>query len=183
MDDSPTVATSLKSAKRRWRRSLITLGITVPVLTSAVASGTSALAQNYCVPHPAAEGCNLPRTGPHVTAASISNGRLHLKLTFHKAGRFVAHIKRNPPPEPYGRDWGPRPTLGKPIHIGFHPAGPGTVTITLGTLAPGRYGVIVTPANLAGPEPGQSLDRKTVPSWVYFTERAGQAVDVRVIAP
>lgn len=105
MDDSPTVATSLKIAKRWWRRSLITLGIAVPVLTSAIASGTSALAQNYCVPHPAAEGCNLPRTGPHVTAASISKGRLHLGLTFHKAGRFVAHIKRNPPPEPYGRGW------------------------------------------------------------------------------
>ncbi len=62
-------------------------------VASAIAVGAPASALgNYCVPHPTAEGCNLPRTGPHITAASVSHGRLHLKLTFHKAGKFVAHL-------------------------------------------------------------------------------------------
>ena len=167
------------------RRSFIARGGLAAAVASAIALGApvSGLGQNYCVPHPAADGCNLPRVGSHITAASISHGRLHLKLTFHKAGRFVAHLKRNPPPEPYGRDWGPRPTLGQPIPIGFHTAGPGTVTIPLGTLAPGRYGVIVIPAIPAGGKSGQPVDRSTVPSWVYFTERAGHAVDIRVLQP
>jgi hypothetical protein len=104
-------------------------------------------------------------------------------LTFHKAGQFVAHLKRNPPPEPYDRDWGPRPTLGKAIPIGFRPAGPGTATIPLGTLAPGRYGVIVVPTNIGGTKPGQPVDPSAVPSWVYFTERAGHATDIRVLQP
>jgi hypothetical protein len=182
MDHSSTVARSPGSTRRLWRRSFIAGGVMAAV-TAAVALGTPALAQNYCLPHPTADGCNLPRVGPHITAASISNGRLHLKLTFHKAGHFVAHLKRNPPPEPYDRDWGPRPTLGKPIRIGFHPAGPGIVTIPLGTLAPGRYGVVVIPTNPGGAEPGHALDPSAVPSWVYFTERAGQAVDIRVLQP
>ena len=132
---------------------------------------------------PTAEGCNISVRGPHVTAASISHARLHLKLTFHTAGRFVAHLKRNPPSNPYGRDWGPRPTFGKPIPIGLRPAGSGTVTIALGTLAPGRYGLIVLPTNPVRAQPGQHVDRRSVPSWVYFTERAGQAVDLRVLQP
>jgi hypothetical protein len=174
---------------RRWlvggRRSFIARGGIAAAVASAIALAAPAFAfGNYCIANnPAAEGCNIRASGPHITAASISHGRLQLKLRFHKAGRFVAHLKRNPPPNPYGRDWGPRPTFGKPIPIGFHPAGPGTVTIALGTLAPGRYGLIVLPTNPGGGKPGQPLDRRTVPSWVYFTERAGHAVDLRVLQP
>jgi len=178
--------TIVKAETRRsfgGRRPLIAFGVVAAAVTSAIALGTPAFAQNYCVPHPAADGCNLPRTGPHITAASISHGRLHLKLTFHKAGQFVAHLKQNPPPEPYDRDWGPRPTFGKRIPIGLHPAGPGTVTIPLGPLAPGRYGVIVLPTNLISAQPGQPVDPRTIPTWVYFTERAGHVVDVRLLQP
>jgi hypothetical protein len=167
------------------RRSLIARGGIAAAVATVIALGLPPFALGgYCIQHPTAEGCNiLPRTGPHVTAASISHGRLHLKLTFHKPGQFVAHLKRNPPPNPYGRDWGPRPTFGKRISIGFHPAGSATVTIPLGTLAPGRYGVIVLPTNPSGVNPGHPVDRRTVPSWVYFTERAGHAVDIRVLQP
>ena len=167
------------------RRSFIARGGMAAALASAIALGVPAFAVgNYCVPHPTAEGCNLPRTGPHITAASISHGSLHLDLTFHKAGQFVAHLKRNPPPDPYGRDWGPRPTFGKPIPIGFHAPESGTVTIPLGPLAPGRYGVIVLPTSPGGAKPGHHpVDRRTVPSWVYFTERAGHAVGIRVLQP
>jgi len=182
LDHSSPIGRSLATARGVWRRSFIACGATTAV-ASAIALGTPALAQNYCIPHPTAEGCNLPRIGPHITAASISNGRLHLQLTFHKAGRFIAHLKRNPPPEPYGRDWGPQPTLGKRIPIGFHPAGPGAAAIRLGTLAAGRYGVIVIPTNPGGAKPGQPLDPSTVPSWVYFTEQAGHAVNIRVLQP
>jgi hypothetical protein len=94
MDHSSAAAGSLRTAPRLWRP-LIACGV-ITAAASAITLGTPALAQNYCVPHPAADGCNLPRVGPHITAASISNGRLHLKLTFHKAGQFVAHLKRNP---------------------------------------------------------------------------------------
>ena len=182
--DRPSpVASSRGTANGWWRRSSGALGAIAAAVVSAVALATPALAQNYCIPHPAADGCNLPRTGPHITAASISNGRLHLKLTFHKAGQFVAHLKTNPPREPYGRDWGPRPTLGKRIPIGFHSAGSGTATIALETLAPGRYGVIITPTSPVGAKPDQPLDASTVPSWVYFTERAGHVVDIRVLQP
>jgi hypothetical protein len=166
------------------RRSFIAPGGFAAAVASAIALGVPAFAVgNYCVPHPTAEGCNLPRTGPHVTAARISHGRLHLDLTFHKPGQFIAHLKRKPPPNPYGRDWGPRPTFGKPIPIGFHSAGAGTVTIPLGPLAPGRYGVTVLPTNSGAATPGQPVDRRTVPSWVYFTERAGRAIDIRVLQP
>ena len=181
-DRSSTFARTRGNTRRPWRRALIAAGVTTAV-AGAIAVGPPALAQNYCLPHPTADGCNLPRVGPHITAASISNGRLHLKLTFHKAGQFVAHLKRNPPPEPYDRDWGSRPTLGKPIPIGFHAAGTGNLTIPLGTLAPGRYGVIVIPTSPGAAQPGLALDPSAVPSWVYFTERAGHAVDIRVIQP
>ena len=166
-------------------RSCITRGAVAAAVASAIAIGipSFALGQNYCLGHSTADGCNIRASGPHISAAGISHGRLHLTLTFHKAGRFVAHLKRNPPPEPYDRDWGPRPTFGKAIPVGLHPAGPGTVTIALGTLAPGRYGVIVLPTNPVRGQPGQPLDRRTVPSWVYFTERAGHAVDLRVLQP
>ena len=182
MDRSSAAANSLGSARRLRRWSFIAVGVTTAV-AGTMAVVTPASAQNFCLPPPTAAGCNLPRVGPHITVASISNGRLHLKLTFHKAGQFVAHLKRNPPPEPYDRDWGSRPTLGKPIPIGFHPAGPATVTIPLGTLAPGRYGVIVIPTSPGAAQPGLALDPSAVPSWVYFTERAGHAVDIRVIQP
>jgi hypothetical protein len=170
-----------------WRRSLIArCGIAVAV-AGAIALGAPGLAgANYCIGHPTAEGCNLNIIrvgGPHITAAGISRGRMHLRLTFHKAGRFVAHLKRNPPPNPYGRGWGPRPKLGERIPIGFHPAGAGSATIPLGTLAPGRYGVVILPTKPVRSKPGQPVDRKTVPSWVYFTERAGRAVSVRVLQP
>ena len=167
------------------RRSFLARGGIAAAAASAIALGVPpfALGQNYCIGHSTADGCNIRASGPHITAASISHGRLHLKLTFHKAGRFVAHLKQNPPSEPYGRDWGPRPTFGKPIPVGIHPAGAGTVTIALGTLAPGRYGVIVLPTNPVRGKPGQPLDRRTVPSWVYFTERARRAVDLRVLQP
>jgi hypothetical protein len=84
------------------RRSFFGRGGLAAAVASAIAlaAPASGLGQNYCVPHPAADGCNLPRVGPHITAASVSHGRLHLTLTFHKAGRFVAHLKRNPPPRP-----------------------------------------------------------------------------------
>ena len=164
---------------------VIARGGMAAAVTAAIALGAPALAsgQNYCLPHPTAEGCNLPRVGPHIAAASIAHGRLHLVLAFHKAGQFVAHLKRNPPPEPYGRDWGARPSFGKPIPIGSHPAGSGSVSVGLGRLAPGRYGVIVLPATPGGAEPGQPVDRGAVPSWVYFTERAGHAVHIRVLQP
>ena len=162
---------------------MIACGVIAAALPSAITLARPAFAQNYCIPHPAADGCNLPRVGPHITAASFSNGRLHLRLTFHKPGQFVAHLKTNPPPEPYGRDWGPKPTLGKRIPIGFHSAGSGRATIPVGTLAPGRYGVIVSPTSPAGAKPDQPLDPSTVPSWVYFTERAGHVVDIRVLQP
>jgi hypothetical protein len=183
MDRSSATARALVTARGWWRRLFVASAIMAGAVASAIALGTPALAQNYCVPHPAADGCNLPRTGPHITAASISNDQLHLKLAFHKAGQFLAHVKRNPPPEPYARDWGPRPTLGKAVAIGFHPAGPGTATIPLGTLAPGRYGVIVVPTKPGSAEPPHPLDPATVPSSVYFTERAGHAVDIRVLQP
>ena len=88
------------------RGSLIACGVMTAAAASAVASAAPALAvANYCIPHPTAEGCNiLPRTGPHITAAGISHGRLHLQLTFHKGGQFVAHLKRNPPPNPRTND-------------------------------------------------------------------------------
>lgn len=105
-------------------------------------------------------------------------------LTFHKAGQFVAHLKRNPPPNPYGRDWGPRPTLGRPVPIGFHPAGTGTATIPLGTLAPSRYGAVIVPAtNPVAAKPRHPLDRRTVPGWVYLSVGAGHATDIRALQP
>ena len=167
------------------RRSSVALAGVAAAVASAIALGVPsfALGQNYCVPHPTADGCNLPRTGPRITAASVSHGTLHLTLTFHKAGRFAAHLKRNPPPEPYDRDWGPRPTFGKRIPIGFRPAGPGTVTISLGTLAPGRYGVIILPTNPGSAKPGKPVERRSVPSWLYFTEQAGHPVDLRILRP
>ena len=159
-------------------------GISAAVVSAIALGVPPATAQNYCVTHnPRAEGCNLPTVGAHITAARIAHGQLHLKLTFHKAGRFVAHLKRNPPPEPYGRDWGPRPTFGKPIKVGFHPAGRGTVTVALGSLAPGRYGVIVLPVHAARARGKHPPDRRALPSWVYFTEHAGHAVNVRVLQP
>ena len=116
----------------RWlvgdRRSFLARGGIAAAAASVIALGVAplALGQNYCIGHSTADGCNIRASGPHITAASISHGRLHLKLTFHKAGRFVAHLKHNPPSEPYGRDWGPRPTFGKPIPVGIHAAGAGT---------------------------------------------------------
>ena len=167
------------------RRSIVARCGIAMAAASTIALGLPPLALgNYCIANnPTAEGCNISVRGPHITAASIEQAQLHLKLTFHVAGRFVAHLKRNPPSNPYGRDWGPRPTFGKPIPVGFHAAGSGSVMIALGTLAPGRYGVIVLPTNPARAQPGHPVDRRTAPSWVYFTERAGHAVDLRVLQP
>lgn len=179
----------VQARRGRWlrsgRRSFVARSAVAAVATITLATAAPAFAvQNYCIPHPTAEGCNiLPRTGPHITAASISRGQLHLKLTFHIPGRFDAHLKRNPPPRPYDRDWGSQPTLGKTIPVGFHSAGPGSATIPLGKLAPGRYGVVIVPTRPAHAQPGHPLDRRTVPSWVYFTEQAGRAVDIRILQP
>ena len=86
---------------------VIARGGMAAAVASAIALGVPpfALGQNYCIGHSTADGCNVRASGPHITGASISHGRLHLKLTFHKAGQFVAHLKQNPPPEPYDRDW------------------------------------------------------------------------------
>jgi hypothetical protein len=166
------------------RRRRMTRGGVAAVMASAILLAAASVAgANYCLGNPTAEGCNVRPFGPHITSASISGGDLRLELTFHKAGKFVAYVKRNPPRNPYGRDWGAHPTFGKPIAIGFHPAGAGTTSVPLGQLAPGRYGVIVLPTTSAPVTSDQALDRTKAPSWVYFTQRAGQAVDIRVLQP
>ena len=138
---------------------------------------------NYCDTHPNADGCNIRPSviGPHVSAASIAHGHLDLHLTFHKAGLFVAYLKHNPPPIPFGKGAEKLKgvsSLGQPIPIGHHAAGPGQVSIPLGTLGAGHYGVIVVPTHLV-----RTTDRASAASWVYFTERAGRPTQLRILQP
>jgi len=119
---------------------------------------------------------NVGMNGPHVTAASISHGELHLRLTFHAAGRFHALILSNPPKDPSKAKFF---NLVRSVSLGQHAAGPGTVSIPLGTLTPGRYGVIVTPVK----QPTK-VTSKNAATWVYFTEhQGGKATGIRLIQP
>jgi predicted DCC family thiol-disulfide oxidoreductase YuxK len=114
--------------------------------------------------------------GPHVSAARIAHDALHLTLTFHATGEFDAHILASPPRDPNGVKLR---SLGHRVPIGHHKEGPGTVSIALGTLKPGRYGVIVTPV-----KPPRKVTQKTAATWVYFTEeKGGKATGIKLIQP
>jgi hypothetical protein len=70
MDRPSATATRLVG---RWRRrSFIGCAAIAAPVASAIAVGPPAFAQNYCIPHPAADGCSLPGIGPHIAAAGIS---------------------------------------------------------------------------------------------------------------
>ena len=91
------------------------LGAAVPAY--AIRSG------NYCDARPNAEGCNIQPSliGPHITSAKLSHGTLTLTLRFHEPGLFVAYLKHDPPPIPYGRGavkLGRLSSLGRAIPLG-----------------------------------------------------------------
>ncbi len=118
------------------------------------------------------------RTGPRVTAASISHGTLHETLTFHAAGRFTAFIESNPPAS-LQLNKTLSLNLVRKDALGYHPAGRGKVSIPLGALSPGRYAVFVAPR-----PPSKASERQSAATWVYFTESTGgSAANVRLIQP
>jgi hypothetical protein len=93
----------------RGRRSLIARGGIGAAVPSPIALGPPSFALgNYCVSHPTTEGCKIPQTEPHITAASISHASLHLELTFTKPlGPVVASCQAHhpiPTAESRGRD-------------------------------------------------------------------------------
>lgn len=104
--------------------------------------------------------------GPDVTAAHVAHGQLHLELTFHAAGKFQAHILPKPPPQP---STDKLPARARRTALGFHQAGPSSVSFPLGTLSPGRYAVIVTPAK-------RTKTTGKPATWVYLTEHQGGRV-------
>jgi hypothetical protein len=127
----------------------------------------------------AASGPNGPqveiRHGPLVSAASFSGGQLHETLTFHNAGRFVAHILSNPPSHPSssGR------LGGRTVALGHHVAGKTHISFRLGALKAGRYAVVITPEpQVLGPP------RANLATWVYLTVHGnGTITNIKLIHP
>jgi hypothetical protein len=113
-------------------------------------------------------------SGPHVSAATVSHGRLTVSLTFHKTATFVAIIIKSPPANPF-RATASR--TGREVSLGKHSAGTGMVSFRL-QLGNGRYGVIITPVARMT----TSVKSKEA-SWIYLTSASGKIVRIRLVQP
>ena len=163
---------AIHQLKRRW---ISSVWIGVIALVTAAALGPPASA----IPDPrggTTGGDDLPRLdGPRVVAASFSDGYLRETLTFHKSGGFFAHVLFNPPAH-----WtGGNTVHGRTIALGNRTAGQAHISIVLGTLEPGGYGVVITPQH-------QTITKNAniIATWVYFTVRAnGKVAGIELVNP
>jgi hypothetical protein len=117
----------------------------------------------------------IDRPGPRISAATVARGKLHVTLTFHKSGTFLAYIVSHPPADPFS---GNGPVTYTTVSLHHHAAGPGTVSLTLGRLTNGRDGLIIVP----------TIDPKTTAkakqaSWVYLTVARQRVVQVKLHQP
>lgn len=82
------------------------------------------------------------RPGPRISAATVAHGKLHVTLTFHKSGTFLAYIVSHPAADPFNGNGRVTYTT---VSLGHHSAGPEMVSLTLGKLTNGRDGIIIVP--------------------------------------
>jgi len=115
--------------------------------------------------------CSPGDRGPQVVAVSFARGgEMHETLTFHKAGKFFAHVLLNP--RAHGLTV-PQQT----IPLGFHTAGSADISFRLGTLKPGRYAVVVTPQHVT-----EANAANQATTWVYFTIKPnGKFTDIKLV--
>jgi hypothetical protein len=108
--------------------------------------------------------------GARISEASISNDRVTISCTFHKTHSFFAQIYLNPsnadPASPSRIRW------VRTIPLGEHHAGHGHVSFLLGTLAPGKYGIVLLPTHAVSQKPWLStpgVGSATGATWLLLT--------------
>ena len=122
---------------------------------------------------PSAAIADYPRAdafGAHISKASLSNGRVTVSATFHRTHLFFAQVYANPK-SPSRIRW------VRTIALGAHHMGPRYVSFRLGTLTPGKYGILILPTRTAYPWLSRPTGGPQTTTWLGLTvKQTGQVV-------
>lgn len=121
---------------------------------------------------------DYPRVrGARISAASISDDRVSISCTFHTTHSFFAQIYSNPSnTDPKSSS---RIRWVRTIPLGEHHAGQGHVSVLLGTLAPGSYGIVLLPVRTVSRKPWLStpgVGSATGATWLLLTVKHSRKV-------
>jgi hypothetical protein len=101
--------------------------------------------------------------GPQIKSVSVSDGDATLAVIFRKTSTFKALIESSP-------------KHVRLIALGHHAAGPATVKVPLGKLAPGEYALVINPTHRPATAPTPSVETRPV----LLKVTAGGAISAKI---